>query len=297
MRVHIPQKAAHILEGTVNNNTSPNGSNTPTVLLAVAGTAVVCVAGYLLIDSQSGSKNDSTTIQTQNTASATNANGPADAGSPQVTKTVIVKTTKQQPQPGDSGGPGRPTSGTKPSQQEAPVQAPVSKPKSTTVDLARLAKVTTSSSLKPAVSKSGKKIYYSGKMTIDRNPETGWVVKGDGTAASIHFTWDKPVTVYEFGMINGYAKIDKKSGEDRYFQNRRISQAGWDFGQPEIPGQRDGEDGMAPFYDDTKKPQMTRMQKPFTTKKLTIQIIGTSQYNDPRHGDTVISEIYVNGSE
>lgn len=281
----------------MNDNTPPNGSNTPVVLLAVAGTAVVCVAGYLFLDSQTGSAKDSQTAQTTATANKTNADSPTSASSPQVTKTVIVKTTEQQPQPDDSDAADRPKSEEKPSREESPAQSPGAKPKSTNVDLARLARVTTSSSLKPAVSKSGQKLYYSGKMTIDRNPETGWAVKGDGTAASISFTWDKPVTVYEFGMINGYAKIDKKSGEDRYFQNRRVDQAGWDFGQPEVPGQRDGEDGMAPFYDDTKKPQMTRMRKPFTTKKLTIQIIGTSQYNDPRHGDTVISEIYVNGSQ
>lgn len=285
------------MTGTTESSKSP----VPAVLVAIAGTAAVCVAGYLFLGGGNSGKSETSTTNTTTASPTTeppiSVNNPSDSdkkpGPDTKSNTEVTTTVTVTPKDSADG-----SSGT--NKQKSPREAPQKEGKRTNVDLAKLAKITTSRSMKPAMSKSGQKIYYSGAMTVDRNPATGWAVKGDGTAAKITFTWDKPVTVHEFGMINGYAKTDPRTGEDRYFQNRRVVQAGWDFGQPDIPGLKDGEDGMAPFYDDTRKPQVIQTPKirtPLTTTKLTISIMGTSDYNDPRHGDTVISEIYINGSQ
>lgn len=289
------------MEGILTGITESSKSPVPAVLVAIAGTAAVCVAGYLFLGGGNPGKSETrttnTTTASPTTAPSTSVNNPSDSdkkpGLDSKFNTEVTTTVTVSPKDSADG-----SSGT--NKQKSPREAPQKESKRTNVDLAKFARITTSRSMKPVVTKYGDKIYYSVEMAVDRNPATGWGVKGDGTAAKITFTWDKPVTVHEFGMINGYAKTDPRTGEDRYFQNLRIVQAGWDFGQPDTPGLKDGEDGTAPFYDNSRKPQMNKTSKilsPLTTTKLTISILGTGGRTQGTHVDTVISEIYINGTQ
>lgn len=65
---------------------------------------------------------------------------------------------------------------------------------------------------------------------LDGDPSTAWRMDGDGRGAVLTFTLDTSRPITTLGLINGYAKTDPVTGEDRYAQNRRILHVTWSVG-------------------------------------------------------------------
>lgn len=255
-------------------------STLPVILAAVSTTAVVCVAGFLFLD---GKKSDEGKNETKVTVTdkvdrkdkADKADNTDKAKEPvtEVTKTVVAE-------------PQKPSKPEVIERTKTVTAAPQSQPRAD-VDLARLARVSTSRSLPPAVGRTGKRFYYSGSMATDRITYTGWGVKGDASGQTITFRWDRPVTISQVGMINGYKKVDNDSREDRYYQNRRVQRVQWRLGSDTRI--------MQSFQDGRKSPQMEAIE-PVTVSEVTIVIQDTYEPGTYKHDDTVISEIYIKGS-
>lgn len=70
--------------------------------------------------------------------------------------------------------------------------------------------------------------YVPGNVT-DEDPATAWRCDGDGVNQSISVQLPKDSTVARVGLINGYAKVDPKSHEQRYPEYRRITKVRWTF--------------------------------------------------------------------
>jgi hypothetical protein len=68
---------------------------------------------------------------------------------------------------------------------------------------------------------------YAAVHLVDGDPSTAWRMVGDGTGYDVTFTFPGPRALYRVGLINGYAKSDPTSGEDRYRQGRRITAVRW----------------------------------------------------------------------
>lgn len=250
--------------------TDSGNSTLPVVLAAISATAVVCVGGFLVLDSGILGGSD-----TKESKTAVEASQGADE--PAVTKTIVTKT--QQPQT---------TKTTEVIVRETTVTKAAQPVQRGDIDLAKLATVKTSRSLPPAVGRTGKRYYYSGAMAVDRITYTGWGMKGDATGERITFTWDRPVTISAIGLINGYKKVDNDNGEDRYYQNRRVTSVRWSFS--------DGTSRVQALADGMKAPQMDTLDTPVKVSSVTMEIAGTTQPGTYKHNDTVVSEIYIKGT-
>lgn len=250
--------------------TDSGNSTLPVVLAAISATAVVCVGGFLLLDSGivggSDKKETATTVKDND-----------EASEPTVTQTIVTKTQKPQT-----------TKTTEVIVKETTVTKTAQPARRGDVDLTKLARVRTSRSLPPARGRTGKRYYYSGAMAVDRVTYTGWGMKGDATGERITFAWDRPVTISDIGLINGYKKVDNDNGEDRYWQNRRVTSVRWSFS--------DGTSRIQPLTDGVKAPQMDTLDTPVKVSSVTMEIAGTTQPGTYKHNDTVVSEIYIKGT-
>lgn len=76
---------------------------------------------------------------------------------------------------------------------------------------------------------AGNTVSYAAANLNDGDPSTTWRMAGDATGEEIDISWSTPVTITEVGLINGYAKVDEVTGDERYGQNRRVLAATWIF--------------------------------------------------------------------
>jgi hypothetical protein len=81
----------------------------------------------------------------------------------------------------------------------------------------------------PATDDAGNPVTYLPASLLDGNPSTAWRCNDDGVGHTITVELGGQVTVAEVGLINGYAKIDPKSGAHRYGEYRRIAAVTWSF--------------------------------------------------------------------
>jgi hypothetical protein len=134
---------------------------------------------------------------------------------------------------------------------------------------------------------AGAAISYRVDNVADGSPVTTWRMNGDGTGRSILFSFDQQVTVTELAMTNGYTKQDRRSGADRYLEERRITRVTWTSD--------DGTRFEQSLTDPERKPQ--RMQIPVTrTSSLTLTIDRTTPPGDPDRDYTAISEVEIGGA-
>jgi len=77
---------------------------------------------------------------------------------------------------------------------------------------------------------TGHRTTYEAANLLDADPTTAWRTDGDGTGVVLTFTLGGPHLVTELGLVNGYAKTDPATGEDRYGQERRILIVSWAVG-------------------------------------------------------------------
>ncbi|WP_062299174.1 NADase-type glycan-binding domain-containing protein [Demequina maris] len=71
---------------------------------------------------------------------------------------------------------------------------------------------------------AGNAVSYDAVNIADGDPATAWRKSSDDWSGDDYLlvTFDQPVTLTSAGLINGYAKVDKASGTDRYVQNHRL---------------------------------------------------------------------------
>jgi hypothetical protein len=81
----------------------------------------------------------------------------------------------------------------------------------------------------PATDDAGNEVTYLPAGMLDGDPSTAWRCNDDGVGHTITVELGGEVTVAEVGLINGYAKIDPKSGAHRYGEYRRIAAVTWSF--------------------------------------------------------------------
>ncbi|MGY1689782.1 NADase-type glycan-binding domain-containing protein [Geodermatophilus sp. SYSU D01105] len=91
------------------------------------------------------------------------------------------------------------------------------------------------------VDSAGRPTSYRAGNMLDGKPATTWRMDGDGSGRLITFRFDRAVPVSTVGLVNGYAKVDPATGENRYAQGRRITRVTWFIGDQAVVQQlRDG---------------------------------------------------------
>jgi hypothetical protein len=156
------------------------------------------------------------------------------------------------------------------------------------IDLDLLAEgptVSADTSAEPSVDDSGTVTTFEPANLIDGKPGTAWRMDGDGTGSRITLTWDREVTISAVGLINGYAKRDPRSGQDRYPQQRRILQVTWSVGGAPAVAQE--------LTDDTTAPQSLALPEPLVGTTLELSIDEVTEPGDRDY--TAISEVLAIG--
>ncbi|HEX6151319.1 NADase-type glycan-binding domain-containing protein, partial [Nocardioides sp.] len=98
-------------------------------------------------------------------------------------------------------------------------------------DLAPFSTVSAPGAAAPGQDADGEVVRYVAANMTDGVPETCWRMAGDGTGESITFRFERPATLTEVGLVNGYAKVasDGRGLLDWYHGNRRIRAVEWTF--------------------------------------------------------------------
>ena len=129
---------------------------------------------------------------------------------------------------------------------------------------------------------SGAVTTFGAENLLDANPVTAWRTAGDATGQQITLTFSAPVKVTSVGLLPGYAKVDPVSGEDRFFQNRRIVAVRWIAA-----------DGSYLDQAFAETPEMQWLSGSVITPTLTVQILQTTSPGD--RDFTAISDLEVHG--
>jgi hypothetical protein len=98
-----------------------------------------------------------------------------------------------------------------------------------TVELQPIASVIASTTAADAVDAAGNTVSFAPQNVADADPATAWRTPGAGKGESLTFTFSQPVHLVSIGVIPGYAKVDRTSGENRFTENRRVQEARFEF--------------------------------------------------------------------
>ena len=86
--------------------------------------------------------------------------------------------------------------------------------------------VTASCQSAASVDDAGHSTSFEPGNAVDLLPETAWRCDGAG-GGTLEFSFEEPTTVERFGLIPGYAKVDPRTGVDRFHQNHTVTEATW----------------------------------------------------------------------
>ncbi|MFI5933121.1 NADase-type glycan-binding domain-containing protein [Actinoplanes sp. NPDC051494] len=75
----------------------------------------------------------------------------------------------------------------------------------------------------------GEVVTFAAENMIDGDATTAWRAPGAAVGEEITFSFPQRVHITSVAMIPGYAKIDSLSGINRFEENRRVTQAQFDF--------------------------------------------------------------------
>lgn len=128
----------------------------------------------------------------------------------------------------------------------------------------------------------GNTVSYAPAHLVDGDLSSTWRMQGDAAGDEITLAWEEPVTITGVGMVNGYAKVDEATGDERYGQNRRVLAVTWVF-----------DDGtmFSMMLEETEDMQSFQLDSPVETSGVTIRIDDTS---DPGGRDfTAVSELSI----
>lgn len=79
----------------------------------------------------------------------------------------------------------------------------------------------------PSEDGNGDRVTYEPENAVDGDLGTTWRCPGQGIGETLTVTFDRPVTLGEIGIVNGYAKKDPRNGTDNYTRDRRVLRARW----------------------------------------------------------------------
>jgi hypothetical protein len=80
-----------------------------------------------------------------------------------------------------------------------------------------------------SVDAAGSRVHYSPELLTDGDPGTAWRCAGPGRGETVEFTLAKGARIAQLGLLNGYAKVDPVTGDNRYGEYRRVRQVRWTF--------------------------------------------------------------------
>lgn len=168
-----------------------------------------------------------------------------------------------------------------------PTMDVVERPTTPTQDITQLATAKAMLVREDVRQQDGTRIGYGANQAIDADLTTAWAMPGDGTDRALLLSFDKPVIVETVGLVNGYAKIDPRTGADRYEQNRRVAKVSWFADDALIREQflTDGERSM----------QNISLNRPIKATTLALVIDRTWGPGNKLQDDTAISEVSVTG--
>lgn len=138
----------------------------------------------------------------------------------------------------------------------------------------------------PARDAAGLPVTYVAAHLVDGDPSTAWRMRGNARGRSVTVTFMRPVTLARVGLVNGYAKVDRASGIDRYRQQRRVTRVLWRAGAAAEVTQ-DLADGV-------RTPQLVPLAAS-QVRELTLTILATVPGN-PRFDFTSLGEIELEGA-
>ena len=99
-----------------------------------------------------------------------------------------------------------------------------------------------------SVDAAGRRVRYSPELLTDGDPGTAWRCAGPGRGERVEFTLARGARVAQLGLLNGYAKVDPVTGDNRYGEYRRVRQVRWTFddGSTVIQDLRDEVESVRP---------------------------------------------------
>jgi hypothetical protein len=169
------------------------------------------------------------------------------------------------------------------SQKASPTKSP--KPSPFAGNLAQFATISAPPPAPPGQGANGEVVRYDATNMVDDIPETTWRMAGDGTGESITFRFERPATLTEVGLVNGYAKVARDNGGvlDWYHGNRRIDAVEWTFEDGTVVRQELG---------DTTLMQSVRVKK-VETSSVTLRLLEVTPPGRGRasRNYTAISEV------
>ena len=81
----------------------------------------------------------------------------------------------------------------------------------------------------PGVDAAGNKVSYAPENVYDGDMSTAWRCDGNGVGDKLTIELGDSIKVGQVGLIPGYAKLDPRTGENRYKENNRITKVRWTF--------------------------------------------------------------------
>jgi hypothetical protein len=132
---------------------------------------------------------------------------------------------------------------------------------------------------------AGRRTTYVAANMLDADPTTAWRMDGDGTGAVLTFTLDQPRPITQLALVNGFAKTDPATGDDRYIQERRILRVSWFVG---------GRGYQQLLTDGVRQLQWISIPR-VQTATVQLRIDAVTEPGDPDFDKTAISDVLIAG--
>jgi hypothetical protein len=107
--------------------------------------------------------------------------------------------------------------------------APPATASGASIGLLRPSGVSASSAAEPGIDAQQNSVRYDPQNAVDGRSDSTWRVAGDGAGQWLQLDFATEIRVASIGMIPGYDKIDPADGTDRFFQNRVVKVARFEF--------------------------------------------------------------------
>ena len=151
-------------------------------------------------------------------------------------------------------------------------------------ELAGDAQASASATAPDNVDGAGDRTTYDAANVLDDDPSTAWRVEGNGRGVTLTLTLAGSAHLTEVGLIPGYAKVDPVSGDDRFTQERRITEVRWRF-----------DDQTSVTQELVDEPEMQRTTVDVDTTTVVVEIVAAGPPGDPDFDYTAISDVSLLG--
>jgi hypothetical protein len=153
----------------------------------------------------------------------------------------------------------------------------------------QIADVSATCTARGSTDSRGNLVKFSSSNLIDGNKATAWRCDGNGSGEYLTFVLAAPSQITQVGAIPGYDRIDPYNGDDRFTENRRVTQLHWVCLDPNGTA-------LATFdqdFADSRQMQDAQVSNFTKCSSVRAEIAGTTQPG--RRDYTAISEISLVG--